>query len=183
MQKNKGFTFIELLVVIAVIGILATIVIVLINDVNNKGANTSLKSNLKQALNQAEFLSTKEGSYKSVCPDNGFQDSKMAGIFKESVKYSADSDGIIDGTQMLSFVSKPASPTTAICHTNFTSGYSKFVFQFPLKSKEKKIGESILYQYWCVDSSGFNGLNNTPVSAIQYNPTTKEITGVSCISD
>ena len=53
--NKKGFTLIELLVVIAIIGILASIVLVSLNDARNKGYDTQIKSDVAQLRNQIEL--------------------------------------------------------------------------------------------------------------------------------
>ena len=45
-RKNKGFTLIELLIVIFIIGILASIVLVLISSAKNKAKKSSVQSSL-----------------------------------------------------------------------------------------------------------------------------------------
>ena len=53
--NKEGFTLIELLVVIAIIGILASIVLVSLNDARNKGYDTEMKSELSQIRNHMEM--------------------------------------------------------------------------------------------------------------------------------
>ncbi|MCK4592373.1 prepilin-type N-terminal cleavage/methylation domain-containing protein [Candidatus Parcubacteria bacterium] len=53
--NKKGFTLIELLVVIAIIGILASIVLVSLNDARNKGYDTQVKSDIAQIRNGMEI--------------------------------------------------------------------------------------------------------------------------------
>ncbi|TSC78250.1 MAG: Uncharacterized protein G01um101429_864 [Parcubacteria group bacterium Gr01-1014_29] len=69
--KNLGgFTVIELLVVIAIIGILATIVVVPLNDVRNKGRDASAKTSMSDIRVYADVFFTNNGySY-----DNGVAD-------------------------------------------------------------------------------------------------------------
>ena len=56
MSKNikKGFTIVELLIVIIVIGILAGIVVVTYQGVQNKARTTSVQQSAKQILDKAE---------------------------------------------------------------------------------------------------------------------------------
>lgn len=65
--NKEGFTLIELLVVIAIIGILASIVLVSLNDARNKGYDTEIKSEIAQIKNAMEICyDDNNGSY-STC--------------------------------------------------------------------------------------------------------------------
>ena len=70
LKRQKGFTLIELLVVIAIIGILATVVMVSLNSARGKGANASVKANLRNVMTQAELkYDTDGGTYAAVCAE------------------------------------------------------------------------------------------------------------------
>jgi prepilin-type N-terminal cleavage/methylation domain-containing protein len=57
LKTNKrGFTLIELLVVIAIIGLLATIVLVSLNNARNKANNAKIKSDLSQMMLAVEMF-------------------------------------------------------------------------------------------------------------------------------
>lgn len=53
-EKQKGFTIVELLIVIVVIGILAAIVIVAFNGIQNRANDTALKSDLTNFAKKIE---------------------------------------------------------------------------------------------------------------------------------
>lgn len=53
---QKGFTIVELLIVIVVIGILAAIVIVAFNGIQNRGYDTTLQSDLKSFKTKVEMF-------------------------------------------------------------------------------------------------------------------------------
>ncbi|MCK4799422.1 prepilin-type N-terminal cleavage/methylation domain-containing protein [Candidatus Parcubacteria bacterium] len=59
--NEKGFTLIELLVVIAIIGILASIVLVSLNDARNRGYDAEIKAELAQIRNAVEMFYDDEG--------------------------------------------------------------------------------------------------------------------------
>ena len=67
MLNKKGFTLIELLVVIAIIGILASIVLVSLNDARNKGYDTQIKSDMAQIRNQMEMCFDDSGGTYVGC--------------------------------------------------------------------------------------------------------------------
>lgn len=60
---QKGFTIVELLIVIVVIGILAAITIVAFNGVQNRGYDTSIKSDLKNIGQKYELYRVDNDSY------------------------------------------------------------------------------------------------------------------------
>lgn len=64
-QKTRGFTIIELLVVIAVIGILAAIVIVAYNGVNQKARDSRRSSDIRAITEALERYYLDEGQYPS----------------------------------------------------------------------------------------------------------------------
>ena len=70
---SKGFTIVELLVVIIVIGILAAIIVVAYNGIQQQAIAASLKSDLNSASKKLELFKVENGVYPSdnVCPVPG----------------------------------------------------------------------------------------------------------------
>jgi len=64
-SKTRGFTLIELLVVIAIIGLLSGVVLASLNTARTKGADASIKSNLKTVQTQAELYYDDAQKYNS----------------------------------------------------------------------------------------------------------------------
>ena len=62
-RNKKGFTLIELLVVIAIIGLLATIVLVSLNNARNKANDTKIKSDLSQMMMGIEMYYADNSTY------------------------------------------------------------------------------------------------------------------------
>jgi len=63
MFKKKSFTVIELLVVIAIIGLLASVIIVGLNNVMDKAKISRAKAEMRQIMNAAEWIYNEYGYY------------------------------------------------------------------------------------------------------------------------
>ncbi len=63
MKKDRGFTIVELLIVIVVIGILAAIVIVAYNGVQNRAKTTKAQTNASAVQKVAEAYNADNGVY------------------------------------------------------------------------------------------------------------------------
>ena len=62
-NNTQGFTLIELLTVVAIIGVLATITTVVVNDARNKAKVSQIKSDMVQIRNAAELYRNNTGNY------------------------------------------------------------------------------------------------------------------------
>lgn len=68
-MKQLGFTIVELLVIIIVVGILASIVIVSYNGVQNNARDTSVQSDLDNAAGHLETYRTASSNIAQTYPD------------------------------------------------------------------------------------------------------------------
>lgn len=66
-NHRGGFTLIELLVVVAIIGVLASVVLASLNSARAKGTAAAIKSNLKNAISEAEMAYDTAGNYSTAC--------------------------------------------------------------------------------------------------------------------
>lgn len=75
--RHNGFTIVELLIVIVVIGILAAITIVAFNGIQNRGYDTTVKSDLANFAKKIELVKADNGTYPTtLTPAMGFGFSK-----------------------------------------------------------------------------------------------------------
>lgn len=66
MKKQKGFTLIELLVVIAVIGLIASIISVALNDARARSRDLKRRTDLKQIYTALQLYFDDNGSYPTT---------------------------------------------------------------------------------------------------------------------
>lgn len=98
-KKNSGFTIIELLIVIIVIGILATLVIVTYNGIQQKARNTKRDTDINAIQGQVEAFFAQNGKYPTLnnVNDSTWRSTNMKGLDKEALKDPNNSK--TDGTQ------------------------------------------------------------------------------------
>ena len=135
---SRGFTLIELLVVIAIIGLLSSVVLASLNTARGKGADASIKTNLKSLQSQAELIfdSNSPPSYDKVC--TGTIDTTITNQIANA-KSAAAITAATNAT-----LATAGSNTTATCHA--AADNSAYAMEVPLKTDASK--------GWCVDSTG-----------------------------
>ena len=96
LSNSKGFTIVELLVVIIVIGILAAIIVVAYNGIQQQAIAASLKSDLNSASKKLELFKVENGVYPSdnICPVPGVGEICLAASPGNAFTYNALNAGV-----------------------------------------------------------------------------------------
>jgi len=69
-RVQSGFTLIELLVVIAIIGVLASVMLINVNQVRSKGADAGIIQTINNMRAQAELYFDEALTYSGMCDDS-----------------------------------------------------------------------------------------------------------------
>jgi prepilin-type N-terminal cleavage/methylation domain-containing protein len=130
-KNSTGFTLIELLVVIAIIALLSSVVLASLNSARTKAADNSVKTAMKQMVNQAEI-------YRDLNPD--FGSSSQTGV-------AQCNQGVFSDSRILSMQANIAVNAgigaTFTCYTDAATR-TKWALSISLL----RSGGS-----WCVDNS------------------------------
>ncbi len=81
-KLNRGFTIVELLIVIVVIGILAALVIVTYNGIQQKARDTERKTDINAIASHLEAYNAQNGRYPTLANanDSAFRQANMQGL-------------------------------------------------------------------------------------------------------
>ena len=111
--SDEGFTLIELLVVIIIIGILAAIAIPVFLNQRNKGYDSAVESDLRNAATAQEtYLTSSAGGYTNLIADlqsNGFKFSATSNYQGGAVPTDATFFGNALGAQTYCMIGQSAS--------------------------------------------------------------------------
>jgi type II secretion system protein G len=81
-KNNRGFTIVELLIVIVVIGILAALVIVTYNGIQQKARDTERKTDINAVASHMEAYNAQNGRYPTLANVNDatFRSANLKGL-------------------------------------------------------------------------------------------------------
>lgn len=151
---KKGFTLIELLVVVAIIGILASVVLAVLNNAKQKGNDAAVKSNLANARSQAEiFYNTNTAvpnTYTNICttgPVGGA--STISALITAAAKASGLTSYGINNVPA-------ATGLVATCNDSANA----WAAEVPLNGSTLAVPKM-----WCVDSTGASKQKATSIGA------------------
>jgi len=149
-RKKGGFTLLELLVVVALIGILASVVLASLSNARAKGADAGVKSNLRNAVGQAEiFYNTNTAvlnSYTNVCTNGVVGSANGIGLH---ILTAAKNTGLSSYG-----INNVPGASTSVATCNSTA--NAWAAEVPLKTAG---------QMWCVDSTGKSKQESTSIGS------------------
>ncbi len=128
-NKRSGFTIVELLIVIVVIGILAGLVIVTFNGIQQKGRNTERTTDIKAIEAQIEAYNSQNGRYPTLANlndndgDTSWVGQNLKGLKREALRDPKQTGYTMAGAPAQNVYSYVVtSDTDGICDNGATAG-------------------------------------------------------------
>ena len=129
-KKSKGFTLIELLVVIAIIGILATIVLVSLNNARQKARDSRRVSDLRQIALALEMYFDDASTYPGTPALDGCT----------AAEWTALTTAIQTGGQMTTVPNDPLGGTATYAYAGWNPGAVAPVTEYVLRAQLETCG-------------------------------------------
>ena len=111
-QVSRGFTIVELLIVIVVIGILAALVVVTYNGIQQKARDTERKTDINALHGQLEAYQAQNGKYPTLANVNDatFRSTNMKGLDAAALQDPKGSAQTLVGTAAADVYSYAEAP-------------------------------------------------------------------------
>jgi prepilin-type N-terminal cleavage/methylation domain-containing protein len=122
--KNKGFTLIELLVVIAIIGVLTAVLLVNLVGIRERGADTKMKSDLRQLKTAMRLYYNDNQQYPPVGANSTFTGCGSGGGSScgEGVRFPTTGSAYINSVPAYDFYARPNADSFVLGVTLNNSG-------------------------------------------------------------
>ncbi len=138
-----GFTLIELLVVVAIIGTLASVVLVNLNESRKKGKDAAIKSQLKEFETTLALEFEETGSYANLQPDTWFPDTPCSSAFAGN--HAAKATEMCENLVKIAGTWGDWGGPFSFYIGNITSNADRYSMMVPMNSKDT---------FFCLGSSG-----------------------------
>lgn len=132
--RSSGFTIVELLIVIVVIGILAALVVVTYNGIQQKARDTERKTDINAIHGQLEAYNAQNGKYptKANVNDATWRGTNMKGLDPAALRDpNGDADMLEDATDVNDY---GYAPTPANCDNGVGGDCTGYVLAATLEA-------------------------------------------------
>ena len=132
-KDRQGFTIVELLIVIVVIGILAALVIVTYNGIQQKARDTERKTDVNAVASHLEAYNAQNGRYPTLADvnDSTFRSANMKGLPDDALKDPKGSSTALCGSVGANCYAYVVSPSGC---DNSTTDCASYVLTATLES-------------------------------------------------
>jgi type II secretory pathway pseudopilin PulG len=139
LKPLEAFTLIELLVIIGIISLLASLTLVVISEVRDRGKDTRIQTSLSQVRFEAALIYNSDGSYENLC-------------CTPAVVGCNDFDTLNDTNDNLRLIEEDIKKYSGSYPTCYAA-HESYCVESPLVTDSSKA--------YCIDSVGFADITDT----------------------